>query len=73
VIRTLIAVTLCEVSVVGTPAHPATSVDLRSCPVTLRSKLTCSEDDSDDDCDPEVDDDCEDDDEDRSQGRLSCS
>jgi uncharacterized protein len=52
-IRTLTSVTLYEGSIVGNPAYPNTVADLRSCPVTLRSKLTRS---SDPDCDPDSED-----------------
>jgi uncharacterized protein len=45
VIRTLTNVQLFECSIVSMPAYSSTSVDLRSCPVNLRSKLTRSGDD----------------------------
>ena len=51
VIRTLIQVQLFEISVVGQPAYTSTSVNLRSCPVSLRSKLAKRDDDNLDDCD----------------------
>jgi uncharacterized protein len=52
-VRTLVSVNLYEGSIVGNPAYPNTVADLRSCPVTLRSKLTRS---SDPDCDPDSED-----------------
>lgn len=54
-IRTLLAVTLSEGSIVTAPAYPQTSVSLRSCPAALRSLLgdlsdyLIDDDDSDDD------------------------
>jgi HK97 family phage prohead protease len=51
-VRTLVSVNLYEGSIVGNPAYPNTVADLRSCPVTLRSKLSKrdgSESDSPDD------------------------
>jgi Escherichia/Staphylococcus phage prohead protease len=68
VIRTVIRAVLYEVSVVGQPAYSATSVNLRSCPSELRTKLKRNDDDYDDnddnddlDCDGEDadDPDCE--------------
>ena len=44
VIRTLVRVVLWEISVVGQPAYTSTSVNLRSCPVNLRSRLKADED-----------------------------
>jgi uncharacterized protein len=53
VIRNLIECRLIEGSIVGNPAFPNTVADLRSCPASLRSRLTRS---ADGDCDPNVDD-----------------
>lgn len=55
IIRTLINVVLYEVSVVGVPAYSSSSVNLRSCPVALRSKLTRSNDDEEDNTDDALD------------------
>lgn len=60
IIRTLLQVTLFEVSVVGQPAYSATSVNLRSCPKSLRTKIKRDDDDDlddddDDPCDPDSD------------------
>jgi len=38
-VRTLIAVTLYEISIVSFPAYPDTSASLRSCPVEVRSRI----------------------------------
>lgn len=38
-VRTLIAVTLYEISIVSFPAYPDTSASLRSCPVEIRSRI----------------------------------
>lgn len=62
IIRTLIRVLLYEISVVGQPAYTSTSVDLRSLPKALRSKLKrLKRNDEGCDCDcPEcMDDDCD--------------
>jgi HK97 family phage prohead protease len=78
IIRTLLEVTLFEVSVVGQPAYTSTVVDLRSAPKALRSKLKRDddEDESDDDiCDPtspNYDPDACDDDDDSEEDRCSC-
>jgi hypothetical protein len=51
IIRTLLDVTLHEISITSFPAYGATNVSTRSCPVTLRGKLKRDDDDSgDDDC-----------------------
>jgi len=63
-IRTLIEVQLYEVSVVGQPAYITSEVNLRSCPVPLRRKLTKRDDIADGDADfddPDTDIDCDDD------------
>ena len=49
IIRTVNTAILYELSVVGNPAYTESSVSLRSCPVTLRSKLTRSDDEYDED------------------------
>lgn len=78
IIRTLTRVLLYEVSCVGVPAYSSSSVNLRSCPAALRSKLKRNEDDdeeddddSDLDCDGvDADDpDCDDEDE---EDRCDC-
>ena len=82
VVRTLVKITLFEISPCSFPAYSATSV--RSCPPELRShlrSLSDDEDDDDEDCTCDCDaclagdhDDCEFDckgDEDRSAGRLT--
>jgi HK97 family phage prohead protease len=38
-VRTLLAVTLFEISIVSFPAYPDTSASLRSCPVEIRSRI----------------------------------
>jgi HK97 family phage prohead protease len=75
VIRTLTNVVLWEVSVVGQPAYSATSVDLRSCPVTLRSKLNLRDetDDDDNDDDDLLDDEDTDEDFDNESEDYRCS
>lgn len=73
VIRTLLDIDLFEISITSFPAYEATSVNTRSCPVALRSKIT-KRGDEDGKCDPnspdyDPDADCdgdEDEDEDRS-------
>ncbi|HEV2133396.1 MAG TPA: HK97 family phage prohead protease [Terracidiphilus sp.] len=47
--RTLLDIDLFEISVTSFPAYDATSVNTRSCPVALRSKLTKRDDDGLDD------------------------
>lgn len=80
VMRTLLDVNLFEISITSFPAYQATSVDVRSCPAALRSKITvrdasdCTEDeqDADGNCpgDPDYDGD-DPDDEDRDE-TCSC-
>jgi hypothetical protein len=62
VVRTLLDVDLFEVSITSFPAFPATSVNMRSAPSAIRTKLSLRDesDDDDDDCDPDIDDDCPD-------------
>jgi HK97 family phage prohead protease len=70
-IRTLISVTLFEISVVGMPAYTSTSVSLRNAPAAIRAKLKLKskrdEDDEDEDDpanpDPDYDDEDDEDDE----------
>src|SRR5882757_2876454 len=38
-VRTLLAVTLYEISIVSFPAYPDTSASLRSCPIEVRSRI----------------------------------
>jgi HK97 family phage prohead protease len=63
VIRTLLAVTLFEISPCSFPAYPASSVSIRSCPSELRAKLKLTKRTNDEgcncDCDSCLDDDCE--------------
>jgi HK97 family phage prohead protease len=53
VIRTVLEAMLYEVSVVGSPAYLTSTVSLRSCPASLRSKLTQRSDDASDWTDPD--------------------
>jgi uncharacterized protein len=76
IVRTLLQVVLYEISVVGQPAYTSTSVNLRSVPKALRSKLKRKADDDEDDLDvcnpdsPDYDPDaCDDDSE---EDRCSC-
>ena len=77
-IRTLNQVRLYEISVVVMPAYTSTSVNLRSCPIQLRSKIKLKRRDDDDGCDPESpdydpdSDDCEDEDRDDQQTDCDC-
>ncbi|HEY1647485.1 MAG TPA: HK97 family phage prohead protease [Terracidiphilus sp.] len=59
-VRTLISVTLYEVSVVGQPAYTSTSVNLRSAPAAIRAKLK-REDDEDGEADTDDTDNSDDD------------
>ena len=67
-VRTLLDVILHEISITSFPAYPGTSVAVRSCPASLRSKLKLRKKHSDDllpdDDDDDLDDDLEDEDED---------
>lgn len=65
VVRTLLDVDLAEISITSFPAYQATTVNTRSCPVALRSKLKRDATDMDPDCDSDVDDDCPQDEEER--------
>jgi HK97 family phage prohead protease len=56
IIRTVNTAILYELSVVGSPAYEATSVSLRSCPASLRSKLKRNEDEDEDEDGDESDD-----------------
>jgi uncharacterized protein len=56
VTRTLLDINLFEISVCSFPAYPATSVNTRSCPASIRSKLKRSDEEIDCD-DPENEDD----------------
>lgn len=70
VVRTLLQVTLYEISVVGDPAYTTSSVNLRSAPAAIRAKL--KKDDIDFDLDLDDDDDSDDDDDDDEEDR-SCN
>lgn len=63
VIRTLLKVNLLEISPCSFPAYPSSTVSVRSCPATLRSKLNrtkrSNEDGCDCDCPGCTDGDCE--------------
>jgi HK97 family phage prohead protease len=73
IIRTVNTAILYELSVVGNPAYTESSVSLRSCPVTLRSKIKAEDIDPDDDDDDDLDDpDDLDDEEDDEETRCDC-
>jgi HK97 family phage prohead protease len=65
IVRTLLQVTLWEISVVGQPAYSSSSVSLRTAPKALRSKLKRESDDDDEDL--------EDDKETQQEDRCDCS
>jgi len=74
IVRTVNTALIYEISVVGQPAYTSSSVSLRSCPASLRSKLPgLADDDDDPDCDPDSPDydpdACEDDDD---EDRCEC-
>jgi len=60
IVRTLLDINLAEISVTSFAAYPATSVSLRSCPPSVRSLITrTNEEGCDCDCPECLDDDCE--------------
>lgn len=72
VIRTLLDVDLLEVSITSFPAYQGTSVNARSCPANLRSKLSALDDDDNDGDDMDGDSDLDDDDNDDQEDGCSC-